>query len=156
MADCPACGVEGVLVEVYDPNEPACAFGLPAESRCRLCEAAWAVKLFEGPDSKGLRARVTGHCPCCGHSLSDEELLAVRLCDLNVRIEGSELEPRVEKLLSALASRGLSMKPAFYLADEWLSPTGVPAIAIPFYLAHPRLKQLEMRQMMEVEGGTPE
>ncbi len=76
MADCPACGVEGVLVEVYDPNEPACAFGLPAESRCRLCEAAWAVKLFEGPDSKGLRARVTGHCPCCGHSLSDEELSA--------------------------------------------------------------------------------
>ena len=89
-------------------------------------------------------------------SLSDEELLAVRLCDLNVRIEGSELEPRVDKLLAALASRGLSMKPAFYLADEWLSPTGVPAIAIPFYLAHPRLKQLEMRQMMEVEGGTPE
>jgi hypothetical protein len=32
----------------------------------------------------------------------------------------------------------------------------VPAIAIPFYLAHPRLKALETRQMMEVEGGTPE
>ena len=48
------------------------------------------------------------------------------------------------------------MKPHYYLADEWLSPTGVPAIGIPFYLAHPRLRQLELRQMMEVEGGTPE
>ena len=32
----------------------------------------------------------------------------------------------------------------------------MPAIAIPFYLAHPRLKTLELHQMMEVEGGTPE
>jgi hypothetical protein len=32
----------------------------------------------------------------------------------------------------------------------------VPAIALPFYLAHPRLKTLELHQMMEVEGGTPE
>src|SRR6185503_6337358 len=29
-------------------------------------------------------------------------------------------------------------------------------IAIPFYLAHPRLKPLELHQMMEVEGGTAE
>jgi hypothetical protein len=42
------------------------------------------------------------------------------------------------------------------LGDEWFSPQGVPAIAIPFYLAHSRLKSLELRQMMEVEGGTPE
>src|SRR5581483_7920628 len=35
-------------------------------------------------------------------------------------------------------------------------PEGVPAIAIPFYLAHPRLKALELHQMLEVEGGTPE
>ena len=32
----------------------------------------------------------------------------------------------------------------------------MPAIALPFYLAHPRLKALELHQMMEVEGGTPE
>lgn len=89
-------------------------------------------------------------------SLSDDELLDVRLCDLGVQIAGSELEPRVEKLMKSLEARGLSLRPAIYLADEWLSPTGVPAIAIPFYLAHPRLKQLELRQMMEVEGGTPE
>ena len=45
---------------------------------------------------------------------------------------------------------------ACYLGDEWFSPAGSPAIAIPFYLAHPRLKTLEMHQMLQVEGGTPE
>ena len=32
----------------------------------------------------------------------------------------------------------------------------MPGIAIPFYLAHPRLMRLEQAQMLEVEGGTPE
>ena len=41
-------------------------------------------------------------------------------------------------------------------ATSGSAPDGVPAIAIPFYLAHPRLKQLELHQMMEVEGGTPD
>ena len=89
-------------------------------------------------------------------TLPDEELLQVRIGDLNVRIEGSELEPRVQELYSELESRGLPLKPHCYLGDEWFSADGVPAIAIPFYLAHPRLKQLELRQMLEVEGGTPE
>jgi hypothetical protein len=75
---------------------------------------------------------------------------------LGVEIEGSELAPRVEGLYAALAERGISLRPRCYLGDEWLSPDGVPAIAIPFYLAHPRLKQLELHQMLEVEGGTPE
>ncbi len=32
----------------------------------------------------------------------------------------------------------------------------MPGIAVPFYLAHPRLEKLERAQMLEVEGGTPE
>ena len=32
----------------------------------------------------------------------------------------------------------------------------MPGIAIPFYLAHPRLARLEQAQMLEVEGGTLE
>jgi hypothetical protein len=40
------------------------------------------------------------------------------------------------------------------LGEEWFSPDGIPGIAIPFYLAHPRLTRLERRQMLEVEGGT--
>jgi hypothetical protein len=89
-------------------------------------------------------------------SLKDEELLALRIRDLGLRIEGSELEPRVAQLHAELAARGLSVRPPCYLGDEWFTPTGVPAIAIPFYLAHPRLKQLELHQMLEVEGGTPD
>jgi putative zinc-binding metallo-peptidase len=89
-------------------------------------------------------------------ALKDDELLGVRICDLGVRIEGSELEERVQKLQGELSARGLGMQPACYLGDEWFSPAGVPAIAIPFYLAHPRLKALELHQMLEIEGGTPE
>ena len=88
--------------------------------------------------------------------LSDEELLKLRICDLHVRIEGSEVEPQIAQFYGELESRGLSLKPECYLGDEWFSPEGSPLIAIPFYLAHPRLKQLEMHQMLEVEGGTPE
>jgi hypothetical protein len=87
-------------------------------------------------------------------TFKDEELLALRICDLGVRIEHSELLPRIDQLKSELASRGVSLTPDCYLGDEWFSPEGVPAISIPFYLAHPRLKALELHQMLEVEGGT--
>ena len=49
-------------------------------------------------------------------------------------------------------ARGLA-RPHYYLSDEWFTPDGVPGIAIPFYLAHPRLAKLELAQMLEVEGG---
>ena len=88
--------------------------------------------------------------------LRDEELLAIRICDLGVRIEGSELEPRLRQFHEDLALRGVALRPDCYLGDEWFSPEGSCAIAIPFYLAHPRLKALELRQMLEVEGGTAE
>ena len=90
------------------------------------------------------------------YALKDEDLLKLRICDLHVRIEGSELEARVGQLYTELSSRGVGLRPDCYLGDEWFSPQGVPAIAIPFYLAHPRLKALENHQMMEVEGGTPD
>ncbi len=89
-------------------------------------------------------------------TFKDEELLALRICDLGVRIEGSEVEGRVAQLYEELGARGVALRPACYLGDEWFSPEGVPAIAIPFYLAHPRLKALELHQMLEVEGGTAE
>jgi hypothetical protein len=89
-------------------------------------------------------------------ALKDEELLAMRICDLGVRIEGSELEQRVARLYDEAAARGIAIRPLCYLGDEWFSPAGAAAIAIPFYLAHPRLKTLELHQMLEVEGGTAE
>lgn len=89
-------------------------------------------------------------------SLTDDELLNVRICDLGLDIEKTDLVPRVEKLYGALEARGLEVRPICYLGAEWQSPNDVAAICIPFYLAHPRLKQLELHQMLEVEGGTAE
>lgn len=87
----------------------------------------------------------------------DDKLLDLRISDLNVTIEGSALEPRVAELQQELQARGLSsFAPHFWLSADWFSPDGVPGVAIPFYLAHPRLEKLERTQMLEVEGGTPE
>jgi putative zinc-binding metallo-peptidase len=86
-------------------------------------------------------------------TLSDEKLLEVRMCDLHVAIAGTELEPRIAQLNTELEARGLVFKPHYYLSDEWFTPDGVPGIAIPFYLAHPRLAKLEQNLMLEVEGG---
>lgn len=86
--------------------------------------------------------------------LSDEELLTWRMCDLGLHIEGTVLEERIERLHAELQYRGIRFRPHFWLSDEWFSPDGVPGIAIPFYLAHPRLARLERKQMLEVEGGT--
>jgi hypothetical protein len=80
--------------------------------------------------------------------------LHLRICDLGVRIRGTELEPRIRQLYRELEGAGLKLKPVCFLSDEWLSPGDQAAIGIPFFLAHPRLKALEGRMMFEVEGGT--
>jgi hypothetical protein len=86
--------------------------------------------------------------------LRDEDLLDWRLCDLNLRIEGTPLESRIHRLYQELRRRGLRLPTHCWLAEEWFSPDGVPGIAVPFYLAHPRLMRLEAAQMHHVEGGT--
>jgi hypothetical protein len=86
----------------------------------------------------------------------DEKLLEVRLCDLGLSIEGTDLEARIGQIDAELSARHLRFRPHYWLADEWFTPDGVPGIAVPFYLAHPRLIKLELAQMLEVEGGDPE
>jgi hypothetical protein len=89
-------------------------------------------------------------------TLGDEKLLEVRMSDLSLAIEGTDLEPRIAEINAEMDARGLSFRPFYYLSDEWFTPDGVPGIAIPFYLAHPRLAKLELKEMLEVEGGDPE
>ncbi len=89
------------------------------------------------------------------YELSDNELLELRLCDLKLKIAGTELETYADRLTAELGKRGLVFRPHIWLSTEWFSPDGVPGFAIPFYLAHPRLVELEQHQMHEVEGGTP-
>src|SRR5690606_24598052 len=90
------------------------------------------------------------------NGMSDEELLDLQFRQLDLRIEGTDLQLRIEQLCGELAARDLKFRPHFWLSDEWFTPDGIPGIAIPFYLAHPRLAKLEMSQMLEVEGGDPE
>ena len=77
------------------------------------------------------------------------------MCDLPLTIEGS-LAERIAQLRAEMTAKGVRCPIHFYLADEWFTPDGVTAIAIPFYLAHPRLEKLEESQMFEVEGGEHE
>lgn len=86
--------------------------------------------------------------------LPDEELLDHRIRSLGLRIQGTALEGRVERLYAELEAAGLRFRPYVWLSTDWFTPDGVTGFAIPFFLAHPRLARLERRRMLEVEGGT--
>ena len=88
-------------------------------------------------------------------NLTDEQLLDARMADLPLSIGGT-LAARTAQLREELDTRGLKLPLHYYLSDEWFTPDGSIAIAIPFYLAHPRLEKLEEAQMFEVEGGEHE
>ena len=89
-------------------------------------------------------------------SWSDDQLLDLPMGRLNLDIKGSFLEGPIAELDRELESRRLRFRPHYWLSNEWFTPDGIPGIAIPFYLAHPRLAKLELAQMLEVEGGTPD
>jgi hypothetical protein len=86
-------------------------------------------------------------------SLPDAELLELRFKDLGVSVEGTWLEDCLDLLHEELDHRGLRIRPHAWISEEWFSPDSTPGIAIPFYLAHPRLARLERRQILDVEGG---
>lgn len=86
--------------------------------------------------------------------LSDSELFDIRLRDLGVRIEGTWIEECLTALYDELARREIPFRPHAWLSSDWFVPDAIPGIAIPFYLAHPRLMKIERKQMLEVEGGT--
>lgn len=86
-------------------------------------------------------------------ALSTEELLDLRLCDLKLRLRGTWLQVLSQRVQEELTVHGLRLRPHFWLSDEWCSPDGIPGVAIPFFLAHPRLAALERSRMYEVEGG---
>lgn len=75
-----------------------------------------------------------------------------RLCNLGLRIEGTPLEARIERLYSELGAKGIELQPHVWLSTAFFSPDGVPGFALPFYLAHPRLTRLELAHVGRVEG----
>ena len=89
-------------------------------------------------------------------SLSDEQLLERRISNLGLRLEGTALEALIRQLYDELTARGLVLRPPCHIGDEWFVPVGIPAIFIPFFLVHDRLRALERSMMLEVEGGSRE
>lgn len=86
--------------------------------------------------------------------LPDEELLALRLCDLDVRVETSRLATLIARLHGELSRAGVTrFRPYAWLSTGWFTPHGATGFAIPFYAAHPRLVQLERRMLGYAEGG---
>jgi putative zinc-binding metallo-peptidase len=84
----------------------------------------------------------------------DERLLQLRFKDLKLSLRGSWLGDCLRELNRELAEHGIPVRPHAWLSTEWFSPEHTPGIAIPFYLAHPRLMRLEHKMIIDVEGGT--
>jgi len=89
-------------------------------------------------------------------SLSDDELLEKKISQLGLKLDGTELQPLIQQLYDELSQRGLVFHPPCHVGDEWFVPIGIPAIFIPFFLVHDRLRKLERKLILEVEGETPE
>src|SRR5947207_10870729 len=89
-------------------------------------------------------------------NLTDDELLEKRISQLGLKLEATELQPLIQQLYHELSQKGLSFQPPCHVGDEWFVPVGIPAIFIPFFLVHERLRKLERKMILEVEGETPD
>jgi len=87
-------------------------------------------------------------------TISEEDLLDLRFCDLPIKLGGAFLNKCIRQLSRELKEKKLIFNPHLWLSDEWFSEDRVPGVAIPFYLAHPRLIQLERKFMLEAEGSS--
>jgi hypothetical protein len=83
----------------------------------------------------------------------DAALLRVRFRDLGLKVTASPVHADVLQLDAELERRGMRFKPHYWFSTEWFSPDGVPGIAMPFFLGHPRLLRLERRMIGEAEGS---
>lgn len=88
--------------------------------------------------------------------LGDELLLEKKIAHLGLTLEGTPLQAQVQQLYDELTAKGLVFHPPCHVGDEWFVPVGIPAIFVPFFLVHERLRKLEAKMMLEVEGDNPE
>ncbi|MFO1010458.1 MAG: putative zinc-binding metallopeptidase [Planctomycetota bacterium] len=72
--------------------------------------------------------------------------------DLELEITGTPLEPVLRDFEQELVAAGVKLKPHFYLSTEWGVVPGTIALAIPFYLAHPKLSEKHADEVGHLEG----
>ncbi len=94
--------------------------------------------------------------PATWAALGDDELLEKRIFHLGLKLESTELQPLIQQLHAELSAKGQVFMPPCHVGDEWFVPVGIPAIFVPFFLVHERLRRLERKMILEVEGETPE
>ncbi len=84
--------------------------------------------------------------------ISEEDLLNMKIKDLPLNLEESDVYPWVDGVLRELHIQLPHFHPHLFVGDEWFSPEGVAAVSIPFFLLHPRLRALEKKMMLECDG----
>lgn len=85
--------------------------------------------------------------------ISEDDLLQLRIRELELEIESSDLLPWISEVLDELKDRKIGIRPLIYFGDEWFSPEGTNAVAIPFFLGDSRLRELEKKFMLDCEGS---
>lgn len=91
------------------------------------------------------------------HRLSDyseQELLEIKISDLKLSLKDSFVFPLIKIVKKELKQKKININPTFWFSDEWFCPDGTIGIAIPFFLAHPKLTKLERKHTLEAEGET--
>jgi hypothetical protein len=88
--------------------------------------------------------------PAHWSDLDDEQLLEKRIRHLGLTLD--DLQPLIRLFYDELAARGLTFHPPCFVGDEWFCPVGIPAIYVPFFLTHERLRRIERKMMLDVEG----
>ena len=83
-----------------------------------------------------------------------EQILARRISDLGLKVEGTRMEKLVQRLHEELGAAGIRLRPPVYLSDEWGCPDRLPIIGVPFYLADQELTRIADEMMEGVEAET--
>lgn len=114
FSDCASCGLEAGVVEVYDVLVPACRFGVPASTRCKLCQEV-QQGTFDRPPARPLLEIPANACPAClaplAASAVDDRRCARCGATADLRVVLSRLElARVEDFVASL--------------DEWAAREG--------------------------------
>jgi len=83
---------------------------------------------------------------------SEEELLKTSVGELGLIVGESDIADAAGQLYKELEASGIDFKPVVYFSDDWGCPDGVPAIGIPFYLAHRILRAVETKKRGWIES----
>ncbi len=84
--------------------------------------------------------------------LNDKDLLELRFCDLDLKIEGSRIEPIIHELYQELDLKKIKFRPHVWISEDWFAMDGIPGIAVPFYVLHKRFSNLCKKMQLEDEG----